>query len=256
MSAMTAAATNQVSHLFVAWRDSADSRIHPVGRLTFQPQGGGYEFRYLNNVKDLERFDVLPGFPERERVYRSDALFPLFEVRLMSRRRPDYSDYVASLGLSGGDHDPFVLLARSEGWKSTDRLEVFAAPSRVGHSNDGTSRFFLRGLRYHDGAAAVVDSLGRGDSLGIRREPDNEVNPLAVQVLHGSQILGHVPDYLVDHVHEVWDACGEDAVQVRVEHVNPDSSGPHMRLLCRMESCWPDGYEPFSDARFLPLISD
>lgn len=256
MSIMESMTTTEASHLFVAWRDAADSRIHPVGRLTCEPHDAGYAFRYLNNVKSLERFSVLPGFPELDIVYRSDSLFPLFEVRIMSRRRPDYAHYVRSLGLNDENHDPFILLARSEGWKSTDRLEVFAAPRRVEDTDLGCSLFFLRGLRYHPGAAEVVDSLKQGDALAIRREPTNEVNPLAVQVLRGGAVLGHIPDYLVDHVHEVWHECGRDAVEVTVEHVNPDTSGSHMRLLCRLESCWPDSYEPFSDGRFLPLIAD
>jgi len=256
MTTMERMTSTAARHLFVAWRDVSDSRIHPVGRLTWIPDNAGYEFRYLNNVKGLERFSVLPGFPDLERVYRSNSLFPLFEVRIMSRRRPDYSQYMASLGLSGEDHDPFILLARSEGWKSTDRLEVFAAPRRLEDTDIGCSVFFLRGLRYHDGAAEIADLLSAGDELAIRHEPENPVNPLAIQLLHSGVVLGHVPGYLVDHVHEVWDACGSDAVQVFVEHVNPDSSGAHMRLLCRIESCWPDNYQPFSDARFLPLISD
>jgi hypothetical protein len=257
MMRLMSATQEPPEHLFVAWRDAADSSIHPVGRLSNLSDKNAFEFRYLNNVKNLERFVALPGFPQLDRVYRSHELFPLFEVRIMSRRRTDYPDYISSLGLlSNVDHDPFVLLARSEGWKSTDRLEVFAAPRRMPDSEIGRALFFLRGLRYHEGAADIVDGLALGATLVAQHEPTNPVNPLAIQILSGTAVLGHVPDYLVDHVHEVWDACGVDSVELFAEHVNPDSSGSHMRLLCRMESCWPAGYEPFSDARFLPLVTD
>ncbi len=240
--------------LFVAWRDAADSLIHPVGRLTLDSATGTFEFRYLSNVKQLERFSSLPGFPNLETVYQSRELFPLFEVRIMSRRRPDYESYLGSLGLDPGEHDPFVLLARSEGWKSTDRLEVFAPPRLLEDGETGSALFFLRGLRYYDGAEQHIDGLAVGQMLSLLPDRDNPVNSLAVQVLDGDQMLGHVPDYLADYVHEVWDQRGPGSVRVYVEHLNPDSSGSHMRLLCRLESCWPEGYEPFSDARFLPLI--
>lgn len=85
-------------------------------------------------------------------------------------------------------------------------------------------------------------------------DPDNEYNPRAV-LLHisdGRQV-GWVPDYLVQHVHELRQLNGTDPIVV-VEHVNDTTVTPHMRLVCRLQAPWPHGYVPFSGPEFQPLI--
>lgn len=85
-------------------------------------------------------------------------------------------------------------------------------------------------------------------------EVDNPHNPraLVLRVPDGQQV-GWAPDYLVEHVHELRQLNGEDPTVV-VEHVNDDTVAAHMRLLCRLSAPWPEGYEPFSDASFAPLV--
>jgi hypothetical protein len=60
-------------------------------------------------------------------------------------------------------------------------------------------------------------------------------------------------DYLVDHIHELRQLNGHDP-RVVVEHVNDRTSAPHLRLLCRLSAPWPQGYQPFSNAQFQPLV--
>ena len=45
----------------------------------------------------------------------------------------------------------------------------------------------------------------------------------------------------------------EADVGIVAEHVNPPTSPPHMRLLCRLRAPWPDGYEPLSAPEFQPI---
>ena len=69
-----------------------------------------------------------------------------------------------------------------------------------------------------------------------------------------SETVGWVRDYLVDVIHELWDPFGVD-VGITAEHVNPETTPPHMRLLCRLRAPWPDGYEPLSAPEFQPIVS-
>ena len=114
--------------------------------------------------------------------------------------------------------------------------------------------FFVRGIRYIPGAADAIASLNPGDLLVLLDDGDNEYNHAAVllRVSDGRRI-GWVPDYLVDHVHELHELNGTDPLVV-VEHVNDDTVGTHMRLLCRLSAPWPDGYVPFSGPEFQTLV--
>lgn len=239
--------------LFVAWRDPAGS-IHPVGRLVRRigPSGEHYAFAYLKLAERLEDFEPLPGLPDLHRRYDSDALFPVFANRVMPRSRPDYDLLASRVDLSG-DADPFEVLARTGGRRATDRIEVFAAPERTG-ADETSVLFFARGIRHVAGAADAVASLREGDRLLVVDDPSNAFNPRALVLrTRDRRQIGWIPDYLVDHVHDLRQLNASEPT-VEVEHVNDRDVAPHMRLLCRLRAPLPHGYVPFSDARFQPII--
>ena len=242
-------------HLFVTWRHP-NGLIHPVGLLTqrVSVESQVYEFVYLKNAETLDGFPLLPGFPDLHRLYEDDALFPVFRKRQMPRQRPDYAEYVETLGLDV-ETDPFEVMARNEGRKMTDRIEVFAPPTRT---DEGclTTLFFARGIRHLPGASEAVEGLKPDDRLSLVDEPDNPVNPLAILLNSmNKRRVGRVPNYLVDTVHELRDLIGEDSIEVTAEHVNPPDVEPYMRLICRLTAPWPDGYEPLSGPEFQPIVS-
>jgi hypothetical protein len=253
---MTAAPGSDVQErrLYVSWRDPNGS-IHPIGILVRRPapQGDHYTFAYLKLAERLDEFTPLPGFPDLHRRYDSEVLFPVFANRAMPRTRPEFDALAARVELSG-DADPFEVMARSGGRRATDRIEVFSGPA---HTRDGraSTLFFVRGIRHVSGAEEAVGGLVPGDRLVLVDDPANEYNPRAVllRVSDGRQV-GWVPDYLVEHIHELRDLNHAEP-SVTVEHVNDESAPPHLRLLCRLDAPWPSGYEPFSDARFQPLAS-
>ncbi|CAN5294801.1 hypothetical protein BH18ACT4_BH18ACT4_14640 [soil metagenome] len=240
--------------LFVSWRDPDVGSIFPIGRLIRRigPEGERYSFAYLKRAERLDRFEPLPGLPNLHDRYDSDRLFPVFANRVMPRSRPDY-DLLASRVDLEGDADPFEVLARTGGRRATDRIEVFAGPERT---VEGESRalFFARGIRHVDGAADAVATLRPGDRLALVDDTQNELNPRAMllRISDGRQV-GWIPDYLVDHVYELRELNGADAIVV-VEHVNDDAVAAHMRLLCRLRAPWPDGYVAFSGPDFQPLV--
>ena len=244
-------------HIYATWRNP-QGLIRPVGLLTRRGSDrtdGEVTFRfvYLKAVEQFDGFRDLPGLPDLYRVYESDELFPVFRNRLMPRRRPDYPEYVSELDLDV-DTDPFEVLARCEGWKATDRIEVFAAPERT-PDGDLTTLFFARGIRHLDGAAEAVSDIEPGDVLDLADDPENPVNPRAVLMSNRTgRTVGWVPNYLVDMIHEMRDPFGID-VEITAEHVNPTTTPPHMRLLCRLRAPWPEGYKPLSAPEFQPIVS-
>lgn len=240
--------------LYVAWRHPHGSII-PVGMLTRRIVRGeqSFEFVYLKLAEQQDHFEPLPGLPDLHRRYESRQLFPVFANRQMPRERPDYDAFVQQLDLTT-EADPFEVLARSEGRRATDRIEVFAAPVR---SEDGelAALFFARGVRHIDGASHAIDELADGDALELVSEPTNPVNPCAL--LFSSRTgrsVGYAPDYLLDTIHDLLEHDHAE-VRVLVEHVNPPTSAPHMRLLCRLQAPWPEGYQPLSGPDFLPLAA-
>ena len=244
------------SNLYVTWRHP-EGRIRPVGLLTQTVLNGSesYRFVYLKASKSLQGFPRLPGLPDLHRVYESEELFPVFLNRQMPRRRPDYGQYVRKLGLDI-DTDPFEVMARDQGRKLTDRIEVFAAPTRTEDGNL-TTLFFVRGIRHREGdALETVTALRSGDVLALVDDPGNEVNPLAMFIdTPKHKPVGWVPDYLVKTVHELHELTGENAISITAEHVNPPDVAPHMRLICRLTAPWPDKYEPLSGSAFEPIVS-
>lgn len=239
--------------LYAAWRNP-EGLIRPVGVLTRRSIGEDetYRFVYLKSAEQFEGFRGLPGLPDLHTVYESEQLFPVFRNRMMPRRRPDYGDYVQKLDLDV-ETDPFEVLIRSEGWKATDRVEVFAHPERTS-DNDLTMLFFLRGVRHHPGALEAVRDVRRDDVLELVDQPSNLVNRRAVLIsTRTGDELGWVPDCLVDTVHELREHGS--LVRVVAEHVNPDSAPPHMRVLCRLRAPWPAGYEPLSGPDYQPVAA-
>ena len=242
---------NDQRRLYATWRNP-DGLIRPVGVLTRRDTGRGesYRFVYLKAAEQFDGFTCLPGLPDLHDVYESEGLFPVFRNRLMPRSRPDYGDFVGELALNV-ETDPFEVLIRSEGWRATDRIEVFAHPERTSDGSLAT-RFFVRGIRHLDGAPAAVEEVRAGDVLELEDEPGNPVNPRAILVsTRTGRGVGWVPDCLVETVHELRELGS--AVEVVVEHVNPDTSPPHMRLLCRLKAPWPDRYEPLSGPEYQPI---
>ncbi len=242
---------NGERRLYATWRNP-DGLIQPVGVLTRQTglDGESYRFVYLKAAEGFEDFQGIPGLNDLHGVYESDRLFAVFRNRQMPRRRPDYPDYVKRLGLEV-DTDPFEVLIRSEGWRATDRLELFGHPQRT-PEDELSARFFARGIRHIEGASRTVDGMEAGDLLELEDEPGNPVNARAVLLnTRTGKPVGYVPDCLVEMVHELRSLGA--GIEVTAEHVNPATTPPHMRLLCRLLAPWPDNYEPLSGPEYQPI---
>jgi hypothetical protein len=198
-------------------------------------------------------FVPFPEFPNLAAVYRSHDLFPLFANRVMPKSRPDYRSFLHALGLSPETADPMVVLARTGGTRQTDQIELFPVPKP-----DAGGCYFtfclLRAVKYMPGPA-VEDRLARlqaGERLFLMDDWQNPVDPLAVAArTDDNHMVGYLPSYLIKDIRRLRERCGR--VEVFVERHNPPPAEVHHRLLCKVVSCWPVGFDPFADEEFQPF---
>ena len=244
--------------LFLAWQDKAESRAwFPIGRLDVYDKSSKYRFRYIEGVKRANCEAGLPilwDFPDLERDYRSSDIFPLFENRIMSPRRPDFADYMSSLQLPK-NADPFDILSVNGGYRATDYFEVF--PKLV--KEDGgcfECRFFLHGWRYaNESARERLYSLKQGEELRLAIELNNPATTLAIQVQTADyHMIGWAPRYLV---HDLAMAMSESSGEYHAEvvHVPEKSDRTGQRALIEMRGRW-EKHEPMSGPDYKPLVGD
>lgn len=250
--------------LFLGWQHlegeggENESRLwFPVGRLDADVGEGAYQFWYTKGAEEANReagFLPLPEFPEFSRNYVSSELFPLFQNRIISPKRPDFADYLYKLGLEEGA-DPIEILSANGGRRVTDTFEVFPKLDK-GEDGSFVCRFFLHGWRHVSKAAQErLNSLEDGEQLYIALELTNPKTEMAVQIQTTDyHMLGWAPHYLV---HDLTAAMAESPgkYEAHVVRVNPQPAPSRQRVLVEMRSFW-EGHVPMSGPDFQPLVPD
>jgi hypothetical protein len=244
--------------LFVAWQNPDTRRFYPVGRLA-QIEGNDcqdcFEFVYIQGALQADAFHPFISFPDLFQVYRAQELFPTFGNRLVSQKRADFPQYIVQLGLPPSTISPITILSRSAGRRATDTLELFPLPEFELDYGYRTW-FWAHGLRY---------LKPEGQSRLLRLTPDEQVlpqcdmqNPVdnsAIELLSDDGVrIGYMPSYLLDDAHTLQETCS--FCEVYVDRVNLPPAPIRQRLLLRLESCWPDGFVPYSTARYQPLSGE
>jgi hypothetical protein len=247
--------------LFLAWQDPDRRRWYPVGRLT--SSGGLYTFVYTKGAEQAHAqagFQPLASFPELLTAYISDNLFPLFTNRVLPQTRPEYAEFVQWLSLPMTEHDPIGILARSGGRKVTDSLEVFPEPERD-VSGKYLTHFLLHGLSHMpESAVQRASRLSQGETLLVMRDFQNPRDPEAIALRtaetfeHDLYIVGYVPRYLRGDILKLMNLGSSP--EVVVQRVNPSPAPVQYRVLCKAVMPWPEGFEPFSEGEYQPLVPD
>jgi hypothetical protein len=236
---------------FLVLRQDPDTREYAVvGRL--YREDDQYAFRYAPRVSADPTAAPLPGFPDLRQTYRSPALFATFSNRVMTPRRDSYQDYLGLLGLQGGEHEPFEVLARTWGTRTTDRIQVLPIP-HVGPGGHLQTRFLVHGGGHVDPDGRVLSRVLVGDQLQLRPEPENQVDESAVLVLRmgDAERLGYIPRPLAPFIHSLWGAHVEPVVIA--EHINLPGErlvSNQMRLLARLDAHVPVGFDVESALAF------
>lgn len=237
------AETAPTRQLIVAWQHPTTRSYHKVGYLEVFG-GPRFRFRYDRKaIAELPDFQPFPNFPDEPYIYESPDLFPFFDNRVLSRKRPEYSALMRTLALDE-DSTPIELLERSGGRRATDTIQVFPLPKA---DPSGVVRlvFPAHGVRYIEGAAERIERLAPGDALKFRDDHANEYNPHALMVTD-DEPLGWVPDFLLTMVRDLVEHYGEH--RLVVEAANGPEVPYHFRLLCRLEVDDASGWTPEEDS--------
>jgi hypothetical protein len=242
--------------VFLAWQDTRSRRWFPVGRLDAMPERH-YAFAYTGGAKEAEKqsgFAPLYDFPDLERRYTSDSLFPLFKNRVMTPQRRDFQDYLRLLAIEETDPDPLDILAVDGGYRATDSFQVFP---KIEKRPDGAfrCRFFLHGWRHtNEAAQARMAKLEADEPLFVTIELTNPETGFAVQIQSQDyHMIGWSPRYLVnDLVHAMAHAPGDYAA--RVVRINPVPAPSKQRVLIELSGHWPKEHDPMSTEEFQPLV--
>jgi len=225
-------ADDRTRRLYVIWQEPDTRRFCHVGHLDVQADGE-HTFEYEPEAADISGFDGFAAFPDFDRTYRSDQLFPFFSNRVLSPRRPEYQTYLSALDITDDDLAPVELLARAGGTRATDTVHIVPEP-RVDEDGRHVLLFLASGVRHIASEQDRVSQLRIGDELALRHDADNEANPNAILLDTATgQPVGWVPDYLVDQVHHYR---SRGPVRVFVERANGPDVPAHLRLLCRLEA--------------------
>lgn len=237
--------------LFLAWQDVRSRNWFPVGRLDADVAKPFYRFRYVGGAERAERqvgFPRLLEFPDLHRDYQAPELFPIFQNRVMSRKRPDFPGYVRNLGLRD-DADPIAILSANGGRRQTDAYEVFP---KIEPDADGRfqGRFFLHGSRHVDVKGRErIERLRPGEQLSLIPDHSNPATDLAIQIrTDDDSMIGWSPDYFVG----VLDAAMATEHRATVVRVNRPPAPWNHRVLIEIRGTLHD-YEPMSGSDFKPL---
>ena len=246
---------NVLHALFVAWQNPVTRRFYPVGRLA-EIEGNGckdcFEFVYVNGALLADGFQPFVSFPDLNQAYRGRELFPMFDNRLISRKRADFPEYIAQLGLPPATISPITILSRSAGRRATDTLELFPLPEfEEGYGY--RTWFWAHALRHlpEEGLQRLL-KLAPDEQVFPQCEPTNPVDSAAIELLSEDGLrIGYMPSYLLDDAHTLQETCS--FCEIYVDRLNLPPSPIQQRLLCRLESCWPDGFVPYATDRYQPL---
>ena len=226
----------------------------PIGRLHFED--GTYRFVYTNGARTAQGFAPFSGMEDLEEVYESHELFPIFANRLLPKSRPEYEAYLRWSDFDPANPpDPIAVLGVTEGIRRTDMIELFPCPvpDELGCY---LNKFFLHGLRYMpESTKERVLALQDGEPLAPMLDICNPADPnaVALRTTEGEQVMiGYVPRYLAHDAWKIFQECHPDFIKVFAHRVNKDAP-LQQRLLCRMQSCWPEGFQPCSGEAFQPI---
>lgn len=247
----------QPKELFLVWKEKDAGEHIPVGRIEWR--NDEVVFQYLSGVHDALKkgMAIIPGFPDIEQEYKQHDLFAFFQHRVLNQKRPDFDEYVKSLGLDRSDTrvDDSLLLERSEGRKTTDRFRLFRKPSIK--NRKFTIHCFVSGMTRSpvwENMDRIIEDLRVGDTLLPLLEIQNPHDAKAIGLKKDNRLpIGYVPRYYACELQPLL-LAEPNSVRFEVEHVNTEwrSWLPDVVLL-KIEGRWPEGWAPFSSGQYAPV---
>ena len=155
---------------------------------------------------------------------------------------------------SAGKRTPWSCLPEVEGSARPICSRSFRFQSRTRRVATGPrSSFTAYGTADPPQRRKFVTSV-RAMRSRSKLEPANPHDPraLRIQTVVRGVHIGFVPRYLCQDVHALLSAAGDQA-QARVQRVNPPPTPAQFRVLCSLDSPWPEGFRPLASPDFEAL---
>lgn len=238
--------------LILSWKNSSTHMWVPVGRLKFQ--NNHYFFQYTKGAQNSEEFKPFEKMDDLNKIYESEELFPLFKNRLLQKSRPEYSEYLDWLDISNTEMHPMEELALTGGVRATDSLQLFPMP--VEYNGYYEVKFFSHGIRYlAPSYVERADKLENGDKLYIMKDIQNNHDryALTLRTEDPPELVGYCPKNYVKDFNNLIEKNGAKNIEVSVVK-NNKTAPSQLKLLCEFKAKWYEGFMPFSDDDFQPVV--
>lgn len=192
-------------YLLLIWKHPKTKRRYTVGTLS---KNGQFEFSYGYEYKEAitAGFELLIAFPDAEKIYRNDILFPVFSSRLPDPKRKGIEEILNKYNLK--HYDAYELLKRSGAKLPIDNLE-FIDPILNNEEMQIVRSFFVAGTGFSlgcDGEKCDKSSMVNvNDTLRLEPEPENKYDPNAIKIVNckSNKPLGYLPRYYAARVREL-----------------------------------------------------
>lgn len=187
-----------IKSLLLVWQNRETRLYYHIGMLNFD--GEQYTFTYTHrsesNRSVLEAmqngYNLHPAFPELEKTYTGQSLFPAFNRRIPDVSRIGYDKILDEFSLPA-DADRMDVLRETRGALAGDPY-TFEEPLRL-NGNHLRSNFYINGMRHMENIPDNwTDYVRVGDQLMTEADNDNDVDPFAVSIKAQDGLkLGYVP---------------------------------------------------------------
>ncbi len=210
-------------YLLLVWKEPNTKRRYVVGELS---KNGQFEFLYGYEVQDAIKvgFELLIAFPEIEKTYKNDNLFPVFASRLPDPKRRGIEAILSKYNLS--EYDAYELLKRSGAKLPIDNLE-FVDPILDSESGKIERKFFVAGTGFSLGCEGEncdkATEVRLNEEVRLIPDPANKYDCYAIKILNSKgELIGYMPRYYSEGVSKR--IVSEAKITCRVIEVNKDSN--------------------------------
>ena len=209
-------------YLYLIWKSGESGKQYIVGQLT---KNSRYEFEYCEEIKEAVKDGFVPllCFPNLNKVYSDERLFPVFSSRLPDKKRKDIRQILGKYVME--KYDEYLLLKRSGARLPIDGLEFIDPILDV---DENILRiFYIAGVRHCLNCEGIdclkAIKVTRGDEVFLKRDLENKYDEYAVQMLDYSRnLLGYVPRYYSKSVAKLIEKGNK--IECHIYNVDKDSN--------------------------------
>src|SRR5699024_10183639 len=215
-------ATDKKDFLYLIWKDPTTRQNFIVGKLSHEKD---YEFWYCEESElAMENgWGGLEPFPDKEKVYKSEVMFPVFSSRLPDPKRRDIKNILDKYRLSS--YDPYELLKKNSGKLPIDTYEfvwpIFPDDETVQRDSYVME---IRHVAKSEGKQCYcLAPVKYGDNLFFLPEPYYEkVHNSILVITESGEKIGYVPRYYNESI--LKRLSSGSTYSCKVLEVNPASN--------------------------------